>query len=168
MDVYFASASPWLWMAKRIYDKHIGLCEYGEKGDSLVDLMKKMLYESYERVGYKLWIGTRAAEYSMTSFEKLERDIFEALKTIAKKEACAFADKFVKKYQGCSSFDYQAMAKSKKEPEALEQISQIEHEVERLRLEVQEALGVSSYRFPDPEFLSCEELGVLVESWESA
>lgn len=158
LDVYFDSASPWLGMAKGIYDKHIGLCEDGEKDDSLVGLMKKMLYESYERVGYKLWIGTRAAEYSMTSFEKLERDIFEALKTIAKDEACAFAADFVKEYQGCSSFDYQAMAKSKKEPEALEQISQMEHEVERLRLEVQETLGVSSYRFPDPEFPSYEEM----------
>ena len=128
------------------------------KESSLEQLMRRLLDDSYERVAWKLFLGTRAAEYIPSEFEMREKEVMSKLLSNAKDEA----EWFVRGFQENTdisqkiSYSYESVVKLGRkavEPVAFLALSWIEQQAERLRQEIQELLGGDCrFGYPDPKF----------------
>jgi hypothetical protein len=117
----------------------------------------KLLDESYERDGWKLFLGTRVAEYSPTEFEKDEKALMEELISVARNEALEFVSRVRKNNN--NPVRYEDLKSGAEEPMLFRSLSDLEWKAERLRLEIQELLqnkgllGVDSrFWYPVPKF----------------
>ena len=124
---------------------------------SLEGLMLNLLDDSYERVAWKLFLGTRAAEYAPNEFEKREKELTDRLISDAKSDAERFVEQFKKDQESKPlSFSYEGIKNagcSATEPETFTELSTLEWKAERLRQEIQELLGGDSrFWYPDPKF----------------
>jgi len=164
MDVSFAVAYPVGAIMKTVWERKTE--EELRKADkSLEGLMRNLLDDSYERVAWKLFLGTRAAEYSPSEFEIREKELMEKLVEDAKSEANDFVEEFKKSSDVSQSFAYSfddvhRAGQNASEPKAFVSLSDIEHKAERLRQEIQELLGGDSrFWYPDPKFkdTSCSD-----------
>ena len=123
--------------------------------ESLTGLMLQLLDKSFERDGWRLFLGTRAARFAPNKFEAIELKLMAKLLSDAKSLAKKFAEDF-KNDSEKEEFSYEAIekvGKDAKEPNAFQAIDFISKEAERLRLEIQELLGEDKrFWYPDPEF----------------
>lgn len=128
--------------------------------ESLTGMMLNLLDDSFERVAWKLFLGTRASEFEPTEFENREKKLFSTLIVEAKAKAEAFAEAFGEDatIKG-TEFDLETIKKDRCEPVAFRSIVSIERKSERLRMEIQELIG-DGHRFwyPDPKFTASTRL----------
>ena len=124
---------------------------------TLEGLMLNLLDDSYERVAWKLFLGTRAAEYVPNEFERREKELMDRLISDAKSDAEYFVEQFKKDQESKPlSFSYEGIkiaGSTASEPETFTELSTLEWKAERLRQEIQELLGGDSrFWYPDPKF----------------
>ena len=157
LDVSFAINNPVGAIVKTVWQRKKEKEEL-EADKSLEGLMRNLLDDSYERVAWKLFLGTRAAEYSPSEFELREKELMAKLTADAKSDAEAFVEKFYKSPEVSQSFAFsfdevhRAGLKAS-EPMAFVCLADMERKAERLRQEIQELLGGDSrFWYPDPKF----------------
>lgn len=152
LDVASAENNPVRSIVKEVWRQEI------EGDKSLGGLMRSLLDDSYEKVWWKLFIGTREAEYIPSEFEIRETELMERLKKVAKSAAELFVPKFqtmpeVKKSFAFSYESVQAEGLNAAEPKAFVLLSEMERKAERLRQEIQHLLGSDGrFWYPDPKF----------------
>jgi len=127
-----------------------------EKDETLSGLMLNLLDDSFERVAWKLFLGTRASKYEPTKFELALKRINDALVQNAKVTAELFAVEFTQQHKDdrevISFADWHNETECD-EPGAFAQLASMERETERLRKEIEELLGENTrFRFPDPQY----------------
>ena len=157
LDVSSAIEHPVWTMAMAVWQRKTEK-EALEADKSLEGLMRNLLDDSYERVAWKLFLGTRAAEYSPSEFEVREKELMAKLIADAKSDAEAFVEKFHKSPDVSRSFAFSfdevhdAGLKAS-EPKAFRYLADMEHKAERMRQEIQELLGGDSrFWYPNPDF----------------
>lgn len=157
-DVLTAIQSPVLAMVRKCCE-HKGGENVQKESGSLEGLMLKLLDESYERIAWKLFLGTRASTYIPSAFEMSEKKLMQKLISDAKSETERFIESFrsLKDVSEIHSFGYEEIAASgcdASEPVAFLVLSCIERMAERMRQEIQDLLGGESrFWYPDPKFL---------------
>ena len=157
LDVASVVDNPAMHIVKKIWrQKMENLAREGD--ESLEGLMRSLLDNSYERVAWKLFIGTREAEYIPSVFEIRETELMEKLKEDAKSAAVSFVQEFQRMPEVEKSFAFsyesvQAEGLNAAEPTAFVLLSEMERKAERLRQEIQHLLGGDSrFWYPDPKF----------------
>lgn len=157
LDVSSAIEHPVWTMAMAVWQRKTEK-EAHEADKSLEGLMRNLLDDSYERVAWKLFLGTRAAEYSPSEFEVREKELMAKLTADAKSDAEAFVEKFHKSPDVSRSFAFSfdevhGAGLKASEPMAFVYLADMERKAERLRQEIQELLGGDSkFWYPDPKF----------------
>lgn len=128
-----------------------------QDGNDLKEWIKKLLDKSYDRVAWKLFLGTRVADYSPTEFEKNEKALMEELIAVSRNEALEFVSQLRNNNQNLVR--YEDLKSGAEEPMIFRSLSDLEWKAERLRQEIQELLqnkgllGVDSrFWYPVPKF----------------
>lgn len=155
IDVADAIQNP-VWSAiKAVWRAKVEKDEHGQD-KTLTGVMLNLLDDSFERVAWKLFLGTRASKYEPTKFELAIKGINDALVQNAKGKAELFAHEFTKQHINDSeviSFAGWNRETEIDEPGAFVQLASMEREAERLRKEIEELLGENArFRFPDPQY----------------
>lgn len=157
LDVSSAIENPVWYLAMTVWQRKTEK-EALKADKSLEGLMRNLLDDSYERVAWKLFLGTRVAEYSPSEFEVRVQELMAKLTADAKTDAEAFVEKFHKIPDVSRSFAFSfdevhdAGLKAS-EPMAFVYLADMERKAERLRQEIQELLGGDSrFWYPDPQF----------------